>query len=78
MEHAISMPTAVAIFGLAFGCWAWVVGWGVSVIRRELDDLKDKVHHASMESTRTMLEVEHRLTVVESDIKRCQLFARPE
>jgi hypothetical protein len=78
MEQGISMPTAIAIFGFAFGCWAWVVGWGVAVIRRELDDLKNKVHHASVESTKMMLDVEHRLTVVESDIKRCQIFARSE
>lgn len=76
MEHGLSIGTALTVFGAAFGCWAWVVGWGVSVIRKEVHELKDQMKTATNQAQSKWIEVEHRLTIVESDIKRCSVFAR--
>ena len=73
IEH-ISLGTAATVFGAAFGMWAWVVAWGVGVIRREVADLKTEVALSRADTHRQMLEIEHRLTAVESDIKRCAVF----
>jgi hypothetical protein len=74
----IPIGTAVTLFAVAFGAWAWVVMWGVTVIRREVDGLKTQVSAMASQAHQQMLEVEHRLTVVESDIQRCAMFARPQ
>jgi hypothetical protein len=74
LEHGIPLGTGIAILGMAFGAWAWVVAWGVSVIRREVGELKMDVAAARRDAHEAKIEVEHRLTAVESDIRRCVVF----
>ena len=78
MEHQISISTALAILGAAFGMWSWVVAWGINIIRKEVKELKDEVTKARNDNHEQMLEIEHRLTLVESDISRCAVFAKEQ
>lgn len=79
--NGIPLGTGIAIFGAAFAAWAWLVGWGVAIIRREVAALKDEIadsrqsaDRAQHDAHRLMIEVEHRLTAVESDIRRCTIL----
>ena len=78
MEHQISISTALAILGAAFGMWSWVVAWGINIIRKEVKELKDEVTKARNDNHEQMLEIEHRLTLVEGDIGRCVVFAKEQ
>ena len=78
MEHQISISTAIAILGAALGMWSWVVAWGINIIRKEVKELKDEVTKARNDNHEQMLEIEHRLTLVESDISRCAVFAKEQ
>ena len=76
----MSIGTGIAIFGAAFGMWAWVVAWGVSVMRKEISELKTQMldigtsHHTHINQT------ERRLTMLEAEfgfVKNAMHLARP-
>lgn len=71
----IPLGTALAVFAAAFGAWAWVVAWGVSTIRAEVHAIKSQVGKLGEQAHAQMMEVEHRLTLVEADIRRCAVFS---
>jgi hypothetical protein len=52
------------------------VAWGIAVIRREVNELKNEVASARREAHAAKIDVEHRLTAVESDIRRCVVYSR--
>ena len=73
MDPDISMGTALAIFGLAFGAWAWVVAWGVSVVRREVQDMKSIANSSSVALNAHIHQTERRLTMLETEFQYVKL-----
>ena len=63
----IPVGTALTIFGAAVGCWAWVVGWAASVIRREVADLKKHVEAFATTQAAHVTQTERRLTMLETE-----------
>lgn len=63
----IEVGTALTALSFAFGIWAWVVAWGVKVIRNEMTLLR----RASQETSRSLeahiLATERRLTMLETE-----------
>ena len=66
MEH-IDLSTAVAIFGLAFGAWAFVVAWGVGVIKKEVVELKELARSTQEKHEQHVNQTERRLTMLETE-----------
>ncbi len=61
---------------VAFSVWAAIVGlvgaalvWELSRLRSEIKAIADRLNNS-------VVEFEHRLTAVESDIRRCPSFSR--
>jgi 5-bromo-4-chloroindolyl phosphate hydrolysis protein len=79
MENGIHLSTAIAIFGGAFGCWAWVVMWGVSVIRKEVAELKQEIHSTGQSQQVHINQTERRLTMLETEFSyvKAHLLYRP-
>jgi len=67
MEHGIDIGTALTVFGAAFAMWAWVVAWGVSIIRREVGDLKTTVLATEKAQQIHVTQTERRLTMLETE-----------
>jgi hypothetical protein len=70
---AVSLGTAITVFGLAFGAWAVVLGWVMFVIRREFSELRAHVHEesdrrraADDRAHQDRLHLERRLTEIET------------
>ena len=63
----IPVGTALTVFGAAFACWAWVVGWAAAVIRREVADLKDHVEKFALTQAAHVTQTERRLTMLETE-----------
>ena len=59
--------TGIAIFGGAFGAWAWVVAWGVSVIRKEVESLKAEIVAVNATQVLHVNQTERRLTMLETE-----------
>ena len=70
---AVSLGTAITVFGLAFGAWAVVLGWVMFVIRREFSDLRgfvreeaDRRRQSDEMARQDRLHLERRLTEIET------------
>lgn len=63
----IELGTGIAIFGLAFAAWAWIVAWGVGVMRREFSELKGQVQAMGATQQAHVVQTERRLTILESE-----------
>lgn len=63
----ISIETALAVLAGAFGIWAWIVGWGVSVIKREMENTRNAALRASESLENHILATERRLTMLETE-----------
>ena len=69
MDPDISMGTALAIFGMAFAAWAWVVAWGVSVVRKEVQDMKAIANASGAALNSHINQTERRLTMLETEFQ---------
>lgn len=67
----ISVSVGLTFLGLAFGAWAWVVYWGVTVIRAEVKDLKIALKQHVDEYIADRRSIEHRMTELESVARWC-------
>lgn len=68
MDH-ISLGGGIAVFGGAFACWAWVVAWGVGVMRKELHELKTALTGVSAAQNVHIQQTERRLTMLETEFQ---------
>jgi predicted amino acid racemase len=68
----IPIGTGITIFACAFGAWAWVVAWGVTVIRREVSELKSEVRVASAEAHESRVHIEGRIAHLEAVAAFCR------
>lgn len=68
----ISIGTGLSILGLAFGAWAYVVYWGVTVIRNEVSELKEDVKTAAEKSHTRDVHLENRIAHLETLASFCK------
>lgn len=61
------MADALTVLSIAFGAWAWVVAWGVNVIRREVHEMKNAASHTGNTLTAHVTQTERRLTMLETE-----------
>ena len=72
-ETAVSLGTGLAILGVAFGAWAFVLGWVLMIVRREFADLRgfvqeesERRRNADERAHHDRLQLERRLTEIET------------
>ena len=58
---------ALAFLGIAFTVWAWVVAWGVSVIRAEVKNMRQAADETSKNLISHVKQTERRLTLLETE-----------
>ena len=63
----IEIGTGLTIFGLAFGGWAFVVAWGIGVIRKEVQELKEQITNTTLTQITHVNQTERRLTMLETE-----------
>lgn len=63
----IDVGTGLSIFGAAFGMWAWVVAWGVTIVRKEVKELRDAAMKTATSLEQHILLTERRLTMLETE-----------
>lgn len=70
----IEVNTGLSILGAAFTAWAWVVWWGVRVVRKEIEGVRQEVSTLATSATETanaltnhILMTEKRLTMLETE-----------
>ena len=61
------LDTALKMLSIAFAVWAWVVAWGVSVIRKEVHDMKLAASVTGGQLTAHVNQTERRLTMLETE-----------
>ena len=66
-DTGINLGTALTALSIAFGVWAWVVAWGVSVIRKEVHDMKVAAATTGGQLTAHVHQTERRLTMLETE-----------
>lgn len=77
----IDVGTGLTVLGASFAAWAWVVAWGVGVVRREVSQLREAAEDTAKSLTQHILLTEKRLTMLESEfafIRRYLSHERPE
>ena len=65
----IELGTGIAIFGGAFAMWAWVVAWGVAIMRRELEGVKGQISSFASQQNLHITQTERRLTMLETEFQ---------
>lgn len=63
----IDVSIVLTILGMAFGGWAFVVAWGVGVIRKEVKELKEQILLTSQTQILHVNQTERRLTMLETE-----------
>jgi len=63
----VSIGTALTVLSMAFGVWAWVVAWGVRVIRSEVQDMRASTREMGTTLTAHVNQTERRLTMLETE-----------
>jgi hypothetical protein len=66
-DSGIDLGTALTVLSGAFGVWAWVVAWGVSVIRKEVQDMRSSTKDMGLILTSHIHQTERRLTMLETE-----------
>lgn len=63
----VDLGVAITILGLAFGAWAWIVAWGIQIVRKEVTDLKKAGIDTAGALTEHIRLTERRLTMLETE-----------
>ena len=63
----ISVAESMSIGALAFMAWAWVVYWGIGVMRKELREMGATAAATAQALTDHILLTEKRLTMLETE-----------
>ena len=67
VEESISIGTGLTVLGMAFTAWAFVVAWGVGVVRREVAEIKGQLHATATAQATHVNQTERRLTMLETE-----------
>ena len=70
----IPIGTGLSFLGLAFTAWAFVVGWGVGVIRKEVEEIKRQTQRTTELHVLHVNQTERRLTMLETEFA----YVRPK
>jgi cell division protein FtsB len=76
-SNGIGLGTALTVLSIAFGVWAWVVAWGVSVVRKEVQDMKTAAANTGSTLTAHVNQTERRLTMLETEFGWIKSGIRP-
>lgn len=63
----IDIADALFVGATAFGAWAWVVWWGIRVVRKEIGSLAVSAEATAKALTDHILLTEKRLTMLETE-----------
>lgn len=63
----VEIGTALTALSFAFGIWAWVVAWGVKVIRKEMAETRAATVKTGNALEAHILATERRLTMLETE-----------
>jgi hypothetical protein len=70
---AVSLGTGMTVLGVSFGAWAFILGWVLTVVRREFSELREFVREesdrrraADERAHQDRLQLERRLTEIET------------
>lgn len=66
-DTGIGIGTALTALSIAFGVWAWVVAWGVSAIRNEVQQMRSTTKDMGTVLTAHINQTERRLTMLETE-----------
>ena len=64
---SLDISVVLTVLGMAFGGWAFVVAWGVGVIRKEVKELKEQILLTSQTQITHVNQTERRLTMLETE-----------
>jgi len=72
-QTSVSLGTGMTVLGVSFGAWAFVLGWVLTVVRREFAELREFVREesdrrraADERAHDDRLKLERRLTEIET------------
>jgi hypothetical protein len=65
--ETISVGTGLTVLGVAFAGWAWVVAWGIGIMRKELADVKMQLQSVAVGQNLHVNQTERRLTMLETE-----------
>lgn len=63
----MTIEMALGLLGIAFTVWAWVVKWGVDVIRKEVAEMKQTGKETGTALTVHVTQTERRLAMLEAE-----------
>jgi hypothetical protein len=62
-----SIGNALTALSIAFGVWAWVVAWGVAIVRKEAQEMKSLAQASNHALNAHIHQTERRLTMLETE-----------
>jgi hypothetical protein len=65
--ETISVGTGLTVLGVAFAGWAWIVAWGIGIMRKELADVKMQLQSVAVGQNLHVNQTERRLTMLETE-----------
>jgi len=69
MSPEFSIGNALTALSLAFGVWAWVVAWGISIVRKEVQEMKSIAALSNSSLNLHINQTERRLTMLETEFQ---------
>jgi len=73
----MDVETALTVLSIAFGVWAWVVAWGVNVVRKEVEAMRATTGHTGNVLSAHVNQTERRLTMLETEFGWIKSAIRP-
>lgn len=73
----MDVSTALTALSVAFGVWAWVVAWGVGVVRKEVQDMKSAAKETGSTLSDHVNQTERRLTMLETEFGWIKASVKP-
>jgi cell division protein FtsB len=67
MAPDFSLGNALTALSIAFGVWAWVVAWGVAIVRKEAQEMKAIAQLSNATLNAHINQTERRLTMLETE-----------
>jgi len=67
MTADLTIGNALTALSIAFGVWAWVVAWGVAIVRKEAQEMKAISSASAASLNAHIMQTERRLTMLETE-----------
>jgi hypothetical protein len=69
MAPDFSIGNALTALSIAFAVWAWVVAWGVAIVRKEALEMKALAAASNAALNAHINQTERRLTMLETEFQ---------